>query len=65
MYEEQKAIASEITGLRNSGMMDDAIEVCRHAALQFPDDSFFPKLLGDMYRQDGQFQEAAKEYLKR
>lgn len=64
MYEEQKAIASEITDLRNSGRMTAAIEMCRQAALQFPNDSFFPKLLGDMYRQGGQFGEAAEEYLK-
>ena len=51
MYEEQKAIAAEITGLRNLGMMEDAIGMCQKAARQFPNDSFFPKLLGDMYRQ--------------
>ncbi len=64
MYEEQKAIAAEITGLRNLGMMEDAIGMCQKAARQFPNDSFFPKLLGDMYRQGGRFEEAAEEYLK-
>lgn len=64
MYERQKGAAAEITGLRNSGRVDEAIEMCRQAALQFPEDSFFAKLLGDMYRQNGRFQEAAEEYLK-
>lgn len=64
MYEEQKGAAAEITSLRNSGRVEEAIEKCRHAALRFPEDSFFAKLLGDMYRQNGQFQEAAEEYLK-
>ncbi len=64
MYEEQKAIAAEITGLRNLGMMEDAIGMCQKAARQFPNDSFFPKLLGDMYRQGGRFEAAAEEYLK-
>ena len=45
-------------------MMEDAIGMCQKAARQFPNDSFFPKLLGDMYRQGGRFEEAAEEYLK-
>lgn len=64
MYEEQKILASEIAKLRNTGMIDNAIELCRQAALQFPNDSLFPKVLGDIYRQNGWFQEAAVEYLK-
>lgn len=64
MNEEQKAIAAEITDLRNSGMMDDAIRMCQQAADLFPHNSFFPKLLGDMYRQGERYEEAADEYLK-
>lgn len=64
MYEEQKTIAVEITNLRNSGMVEDAIAMCQQAVRQFPENSFFTKLLGDMYRQNRQFQEAAEEYLK-
>lgn len=64
MYEEQRTIAAELTRLRNLGMINEAIVLCQQTALQFPDDSFFPKLLGDMYRQIGQFGEAAEQYLK-
>lgn len=64
MHEEQRVFAAEIARLRNSGLLEEAKSLSQKAALQFPDSSFFHKLLGDIYRQTGQFQEASDEYLK-
>ena len=63
-YEDQKTLAAKITGFRNSGMMNEAILLCQQATIQYPNNSFFPKLLGDIYRQIGQFSKSAEEYLK-
>lgn len=63
MYEGQEALA-EIKRLRSSGRMKEAILLCQKISLQYPDNSFFHKLLGDMYRQEGCFEKAVEEYLK-
>ncbi len=64
MYEEQRFLADEITKFRFSGQPDEAIAICRQAMLQFPENSFFPKLEGDICRQYKKFPQAAQAYLK-
>lgn len=59
-----KAMAEEITAKRYSGDLDAAIRQCEEAASRFPQNSFFPKIAGDMYRQNGQFEQAAEQYLR-
>lgn len=64
MYEEQRLLADEITKFRFSNQPDKAIALCQQAMLQFPTNSFFPKLQGDICRQYGRFSQAAQAYLK-
>lgn len=64
MYEEERFLADEITKLRSSEQLDEAIALCQQAMSKFPANSFFPKLQGDIYRQYGRFPQAAQAYLK-
>ena len=64
MYEEQKLLGDQITKLRYSDQPDEAIELCQKAAIQFPSNSFFPKLQGDICRQYGRFSQSAQAYLE-
>lgn len=64
MYEEERLLANEITKLRLSDQPDKAIALCQQAMSQFPANSFFPKLQGDIYRQYKRFPQAAQAYLK-
>lgn len=64
MYEEQKSLADEITKFRFSAQPDEAIALCHQAMQRFPDNSFFPKLEGDICRQYERFSHAAQAYLK-
>ncbi len=64
MYEEQRLLADEITKFRFADQPDEAITLCRQAMLQFPGNSFFPKLQGDVCRQYGRYSQAAQAYLK-
>lgn len=64
MYEEERLLADEITKLRLSDQPDKAITLCQQAMAQFPTNSFFPKLEGDICRQYGKFSQAARAYLK-
>lgn len=63
MLEGQKAIAAEITQYRNSGNYKEALALCRQATEQFPDNSFFPKLSGDIHRQVGLYDAASENYI--
>lgn len=62
-FDEQRLLADEITTLRYAGRTDEAIALCQKAELRFPDNSFFPKLQGDICRQNGRFPQAAQAYL--
>ncbi|MCI8296708.1 MAG: HAMP domain-containing histidine kinase [Lachnospiraceae bacterium] len=64
MYEEQRRLADKITEFRTSDRPDEAIALCQQAISQFPDNSFFPKLEGDICRQYKRFSQAARAYLK-
>lgn len=64
MYDEQRLLADSITKFRFSDQPDEAITLCQQAMLQFPANSFFPKLQGDICRQYGRFSQAAQAYLK-
>ena len=64
MYEEQKILADKITQLRFSAQPEEAIALCRQAIQRFPENSFFPKLEGDICRQYKKFPQAARAYLK-
>ncbi len=64
MYEEERLLANEITKLRLSDQPDKAIALCQQAMAQFPANSFFPKLQGDIYRQYKKFPQAAQSYLE-
>ena len=64
MYEEQRLLANTITKLRFSDQPDEAIALCYQGMSQFPANSFFPKLQGDICRQYERFPQAAQAYLK-
>lgn len=64
MYEEERLLANEITKSRLSDQPDKAIALCQQAMAQFPANSFFPKLQGDIYRQYKRFPQAAQSYLE-
>lgn len=64
MYEEQRLLANTITKLRFSDQPDEAIALCHQGMSQFPANSFFPKLQGDICRQYERFPQAAQAYLK-
>ncbi len=64
MNEEQRLLANEITRFRFSDQPDEAIALCQQAMSQFPANSFFPKLQGDICRQYKRFPQAAQAYLK-
>ncbi len=64
MYEEQRLLADTITKLRFSDQPDEAIALCHQGMSQFPTNSFFPKLQGDICRQYERYPQAAQAYLK-
>ncbi len=50
--------ADRLAALRLSGRLPEAIELCRTAIARWPTDSFFSKILSDLYFQSGNHQEA-------
>ena len=60
----QNDYSSEISTLRASGKLDDAINKCHEAISDFPDDNFFYKILGDICAQAGRWEEASAAYLE-
>lgn len=58
-----KQYSDTISELKYNNMIDQAIEKCCEAISLFPDDNFFYKILGDLYRQKGKYDDAAMAYL--
>lgn len=62
-YNEQKKYSDEISRLRYHDAVPEAIEKCREACLRFPDSNFFYKILGDLFVQTNNFEQASFAYL--
>ena len=52
------ATAESIRELRLAGRLEEASAACEQAQRNFPDDHFFPKILADLYFQQGKFEAA-------
>ena len=60
----QNDYSAEISMLRSSGKLDEAIKKCYEAVSAFPDNNFFFKILGDICAQAGRWEEASDAYLE-
>jgi signal transduction histidine kinase len=49
--------------LRAQGRLGEAIELCERIAKERPSNYFYPKILGDLYFQEGDYDSAAKSYI--
>lgn len=63
-YKKRQEYADSISLLRTKGNLSDAIEKCIAATIEFPNNNFFYKILGDMYMQIGDFPRASSSYLE-
>lgn len=63
-YIQQKQYSDEISRLRYSGDINEAIKKCHEATTMFPESNFFYKILGDLYVQENNYHDAAKAYLE-
>lgn len=63
-YVSQKQYSDIISKLRYDGKIIEAIEKCREAIKAFPRSNFFYKILGDLYMQIEDYDNAAKFYLE-
>lgn len=64
MSYDSKQYLYEINKLRYNGMVYDAIDKCHDAIAAYPEDNFFYKVLGDLYIQDEDYNNAANAYLE-
>ena len=62
-YSFQLEYSDEISRLRFVNDIDAAISLCKEAIDRFPDSYFFHKILGDMYYQASNFEDAGNAYL--
>lgn len=60
---DKYAYSNEIQKNRNSGDITSAIDICKRAIVAFPTNNFYHKVLGDMYLQIGDLQNASMEYI--
>ena len=63
-YISQKTYADTISELRSSGKLEQAIAECIKATKAFPDNNFFYRILGDLYRQNGNMESAFNAYFE-
>ncbi|MBN1690119.1 MAG: GHKL domain-containing protein [Dehalococcoidia bacterium] len=59
----REQIASTISSLRGAGDLAQAISVCNEASRKFAEDYFYPKIAGDLYFQQGDYDSAADAFL--
>lgn len=64
IYIKQNDLSNEISALRKSGRLEEAIQKCKEAVKAYPSNNFFYKILGDIYAQQGKWEEAADAYLE-
>ena len=62
-WKKERGYSNEISRLRYRGKINDAIKKCDEAILYFPNNNFFYKLLGDLYVQKGDFENAGVAYI--
>ncbi|NUM48384.1 MAG: GHKL domain-containing protein [Anaerolineales bacterium] len=56
--------ALRISDLQRSGNIVGAIKACQEAAALFPEEYFYPEMVGDLYFQQGDYEAAADAYLE-
>ena len=61
---QERVLANEISILRRNGEILNAIGKCKDGIRLFPKNNFFHKILGDLYFQNGDFEEASQEYVE-
>lgn len=64
VFIQKKETADKISKLRQAGNLSEAIEECREAIDSYPRDNFFHKILGDIYLQNGDVENACDEYIE-
>lgn len=64
VFLKKKATADKISRFRQLGDLDAAIAECKTAINNYPQDNFFHKILGDIYLQNGNINEACDEYIE-
>ena len=64
IFAKKKAIADKISALRQSGNLSMAITECKDAIEAYPQENFFHKILGDIYLQSANIEEACDEYIE-
>ncbi len=60
----RRDISEQMRELRNSGNIPDAIALCEQAIQRFPRDYFYPKIAGDLYFQQGDYETASVRYIE-
>ena len=60
----REKIASRIQDLRNSGDLSGAARLCEDATTRFSDDYFYPKIAGDLYFQQEDYEAASQSYIE-
>ena len=64
IFAKKKAIADKISALRQSENLSMAITECKDAIEAYPQENFFHKILGDIYLQSANIEEACDEYIE-
>lgn len=59
----EKAYSNEIYQLRFQGLIENAIIKCQEAISNYPDNNFFYKILGDLFVQKGDYENASSAYI--
>ena len=54
--------SKQISKRRNYGKLDEAINIAIEAKKNYPDENIFEKILGDLYLQNGNYEEAGNAY---
>ncbi len=57
-------VNSRILEFRNAGDLSSAIKLCQEACDKFPENDFYPKIAGDLYLQQKNYDSAKKMYLE-
>lgn len=60
---DKRAYSNEIYQLRYQGQIDSAIIKCQEAVNNYPKDNFFYKILGDLFVQKGDYENASLAYI--
>jgi signal transduction histidine kinase len=63
VYPDSTDLERRIRALRELGQLSEAIALCKGAAERNPGSLFYPKILGDLYFQQGDYDSASDSYL--